>query len=186
MDEELLRGHRQDRIVLIFLAVILAILVISVVTLCNPEKKDVTPVVPTSTQEALPTETIPAQTATETDQPTSTPRPTNLRPTATPHLHELPDTGRTATVTFYSDAYVGGGFYCGGGHYSPDDPTVAATGDPVSCGESILLCNEGTCINVVVKDRCGGCGPDHIDLSKEAFTALGFILDQGVGIVEVQ
>ena len=103
--------------------------------------------------------------------------PATETPAATPTV----DPGRRAyRVTYYGSDFAGGPLGCGSdvyGYYDPNDPTTAASGagGPV-CGSHLTLCSEaqGTlCQGVVVKDTCGGCGPDHLDLSRAAWLALG-------------
>lgn len=103
-------------------------------------------------------------TATATATATASPTPTA---TATPE----PVVYR---VTWYGDDFAGGPMLCTEEPYDPNDPTVAASGagGPL-CGERLRLCSETTCIDVVIRDGCGGCGPRHLDLSRAGWHALG-------------
>ena len=102
--------------------------------------------------------------------------PATETPAATPTVAA----SRRYYVTYYGLEFEGGPLGCGSdvyGYYDPDDPTTAASGDggPV-CGSHLTLCSDaqGTlCQVVVIKDTCGGCGPDHLDLSRAAWLVLG-------------
>jgi len=80
-------------------------------------------------------------------------------------------------TTYYDVGFEGGPLYCGTdiyGYYDPADPTTVAAGaSGPPCGTHLRVCNERACIGVVVKDRCGGCGAAHLDLSRGAWEALG-------------
>ena len=110
---------------------------------------------------ATPTQTWPA---TETPAATPTEEPSR----------------RVYRVTYYGPGFEGQPVACGSdvyGLFDPNDPTTAASGDggPI-CGAHLTLCSGaegGLCQGVVIKDGCGGCGPDHLDLSRAAWDALG-------------
>ena len=75
-------------------------------------------------------------------------------------------------LTYYGEEFRGGKLYCRGyGNYDPNDPTGAATRDP-TCGQQLRVCGSA-CVVVTVRDRCGGCGERHIDLSEAAWLAAG-------------
>ena len=85
----------------------------------------------------------------------------------------------TYRVTWYGEAFRGGPLWCEAyGSYDPDDPTTVAAGPDamLPCGTRLDLCGVGVagqCIDVVVKDRCGGCGEWHLDVSHAAWEMLG-------------
>jgi len=109
-----------------------------------------------------PAHATPTATATASSSPTLT-----ATPTATPE----PVAYR---VTWYGDDFAGGPMLCTEEPYDPNDPTVAASGaGGPPCGERLRLCSEGTCIEVTIRDGCGGCGPQHLDLSRAGWEALG-------------
>lgn len=130
------------------------------------KNSDTVPVTPT---------VVPSPTATATMTATPIPPTATPSPTSTP----VPPTPAPVTykVTYYGAAFQGGPFYCGTdiyGYYDLNDPTTVAAGaGGPPCGTPLTICNEGACLSVVVKDRCGGCGPYHLDLSKAAWEALG-------------
>ena len=75
-------------------------------------------------------------------------------------------------LTYYGEEFRGGLLYCEEyGSYDPDDLTTAATRD-AACGQQLQVCAT-SCVVVTVKDRCGGCGERHIDLSEAAWHAAG-------------
>mgnify|MGYP001598665634 CR=1 FL=1 len=80
-------------------------------------------------------------------------------------------------VTYYGPGFEGGLVACGTDIYGPfdsSDPTTAAAGSGgPPCGTRLTLCNGKLCLVVVIKDACGGCSPDHLDLSRAAWDALG-------------
>lgn len=130
------------------------------------ERPTVTPTATaTSTSTATPTATA---TATSTPTPTNTSTPV---PTATPVSHRI-------RVTYYGEALRDRPLYCGSniyGLFDPSDPTTAAMGaNGPPCGSRLQLCSESACIVVVIKDKCPGCGPDHLDLSQAGWKALGW------------
>ena len=118
---------------------------------------------PTPTMTASPT---PTNTATPTVTEASTVTPL---PTATPIL------STRMRVTWYGETHRGGPLFCEEfGFFDPDDPTTVAMGaDGLPCGSRLRLCSESQCIVATIKDRCGGCGPGHLDLSKGGWEALG-------------
>ena len=121
-----------------------------------------------STFEQAPTPTVTA-TSTAVSTATAAPTTTSLSPpTPAP---------RRVRVTWYGEAFRGGPLYCGGRvyiPYSPDDPTTVAMGaDGPPCGTVMLLCSDSACIVAVIKDKCGGCGNGHLDLSHAGWEALG-------------
>ena len=106
--------------------------------------------------------------------PTLTPSPTLAR-TPVPTAQPVPVA--YFRVTYYGPGFEGGPVACGSdvyGLFDADDPTTAAsgTGGP-GCGTHLVLCSGKLCQMVVIKDACGGCGPDHLDLSRAAWDALG-------------
>ncbi len=90
-------------------------------------------------------------------------------------------------VTYYDHCCVGGPYFCGTdiyGYFDPDDPTTVATSlGGFSCGTRLLLCSE-ECIVVVVKDKCGGCGNRHLDLSRGAWELLGMPSSVKVSVID--
>lgn len=73
-------------------------------------------------------------------------------------------------ATHYSASFEGGTLYCGRdiyGTYNPADvSTVAvAAGSDYECGDRLLIIGSEGIVIGVVKDRCGGCGYRHLDLS---------------------
>ena len=112
----------------------------------------------------------PTPTNTATVTPTETPTVTPIPPTETP----MPTRVR---VTWYGEAFRGGPVYCGTdvyGRYDPDDPSTVAMGaDGPPYGSRLRLCSESTCITATIKDKCGGCGSGHLDLSRGGWEALG-------------
>jgi len=109
-----------------------------------------------------PARATPTVTATDTTSPT---------PTATPTATPEPVVYR---VTWYGDDFAGGPMLCTEEPYDPNDPTVAASGaGGPPCGERLRLCSDAACIEVVIRDGCGGCGPRHLDLSRAGWHALG-------------
>ena len=98
----------------------------------------------------------------------------------TPALTPSPPPLATYRVTYYGPGFEGQPVACGSdvyGLFDPTDPTTAASGDGgPSCGTRLDLCSGADgelCQVVVIKDACGGCGPDHLDLSRAAWDALG-------------
>lgn len=138
-----------------------SILLAAVLTACGGGNLAVRQRTPVPTPTATPTST---QTATA--MATAMPMP---MPVATPELGVW-------RLTWYGEEFRGGPLYCGSdvyGYYDPADPTtVAAAGGAFPCGTRLKLCAD-TCIVVVVKDRCGGCGPQHLDASRAAWEELG-------------
>lgn len=124
-------------------------------------------VAPTATSTAVPPTATP--TATPTASPTQTVAPTQT-PTATPMPERI-------IVTYYGEKHRGGPLYCGTdvyGTFDPDDPSTVAMGaNGPPCGSRLRLCSESACIFATIKDRCGGCGPGHLDLSEAGWEALG-------------
>lgn len=115
----------------------------------------------------------PTATATPTMMPTSTSTATPT-PTSTATPTPLP---KRVIVTWYGEAFRGGPLYCGSdvyGQFNPDDPTTVAMGaDGPPCGSRLRLCSDSACIIATIKDKCGGCGPHHLDLSRAGWEALG-------------
>ena len=102
----------------------------------------------------------PAATQTATATPTATPTPT------------LP----AYRVTWYGEAFRGGPLWCEEyGRYDPDDASTAASSQAAGfpCGTRLELCSGARCLTVVIKDRCGGCGERHLDVSPAAWRELG-------------
>lgn len=88
----------------------------------------------------------------------------------------------SAAVTYYGieDGYFDGAMYCGG-EFNPADLTIAAVSPGrYPCGTRLVIGYPGTQrrIEVTVKDHCGRCTWNHLDLSRAAFAALGH-LEQG-------
>lgn len=112
-------------------------------------------------------------TATPTIALTSTPMDT-VTPTSTPTVTPIPERVR---VTWYGEAFRDGLLFCGTdiyGRFDPDDPTTVAMGaDGPPCGSRMRLCGKEGCIVGIIKDKCGGCGPGHLDLSRAGWEALG-------------
>jgi hypothetical protein len=80
-------------------------------------------------------------------------------------------------ITWYGERLAGNPLGCGSdiyGSFDPSDITTAATPwRRHQCGDRLLVCTDVNCLVVVVKDRCGECGRQHIDLSRGAWKALG-------------
>lgn len=114
--------------------------------------------------------------ARETPTASATPseEPTVLR-TTTPTITPIPTPEPIAyRVTWYGDEFAGGPMLCTGEPFDPNDPTVAARGEGgPPCGTHLRLCSDAACIEVVISDGCGGCGPEHLDLSRAGWHALG-------------
>ena len=110
----------------------------------------------------------------------TTPTQTRPAPTIPAAIPTIEPSRRVYRVTYYGPGFEGGPLGCGSdiyGLFDSSDPTTVASGDggPV-CGTHLTLCSEadGTlCQGVVVKDACGGCSPDHLDLSRAAWLVLG-------------
>lgn len=72
--------------------------------------------------------------------------------------------------------YTGGSLGCGIGVYDPGNTTLAAVGNLGSwpCGTRLLVCmvSGESCVIVVVRDSCPGCGSGHIDITEAAMAAL--------------
>lgn len=127
--------------------------------------------------------TTPTNTPTSTSIPTSTPTSTatvTTPPTRVPVSAFIPIpewSSQRVRVTWYGEALRGGPLYCGSdiyGRFDPDDLTTVAVGaGGPPCGSRLQLCSESACIITIVKDRCGGCGPGHLDLSQAGWEALG-------------
>jgi rare lipoprotein A (peptidoglycan hydrolase) len=80
-------------------------------------------------------------------------------------------------ATYYGieDGYVDGTMACGQ-EFSPADPTVAAVRPGrYPCGTRLMVTDSQSqrSVEVVVKDYCGGCAWDHVDLSRAAFSKIG-------------
>jgi LysM repeat protein len=83
-------------------------------------------------------------------------------------------TAGVATYYGIEDGFVGGTMYCGK-KFSPTDPTVVAVSPGrYPCGTRLLVTERrsGRSIEVTVQDHCGGCGWNHLDLSRAAFSRL--------------
>ena len=109
----------------------------------------------------------------------SSPRiqPATPNTTSTATATALPSPTATPPATWFRTTYykdvVGSPVFCTGEPYEPLDPTtIAASADGPPCGSRLRLCNDETCIEVTVKDRCGGCSSTHLDLSVAAWLAL--------------
>ena len=139
---------------------------------------------PTPTTVVLPTPTELLATIIPTQEPIPT--------TATRIRFELPtiviDQMGEYIATYYDQCCVGGPYYCGTniyGYFDPSDPTTVATSfDGFACGTKLLLCADERCLIVVIKDKCGGCGSRHLDLSRGAWELLGMPSSVKVSIVE--
>ena len=80
-------------------------------------------------------------------------------------------------LTYYHPSFEGGPLGCGSdiyGSYKGSDPTTAAISRSSSfeCGDRLQVCGS-SCAVVIVKDYCGGCSYNHIDLSLAAWDAVG-------------
>ena len=79
-------------------------------------------------------------------------------------------------TTYYNEEFQGSLLACGSdiyGLYDVNDPTTAAASwDQHQCGDRLTVCGI-ECQTVIVKDKCGECGPNHIDLSKAAWIKIG-------------
>ena len=137
----------------VFAALTWAAVGIAIVVSPDPQ---VIPATPT-----MPTTRTPTQSATRT--PTATLAASSYR------------------ITYYGEVFRGGPLWCEEyGSYNPDDPTTVAVavGTDLPCGTRLELCTvagatSGKCVEVVVKDRCGGCGERHLDVSAAAWELLG-------------
>ena len=86
--------------------------------------------------------------------------------------------GQEYRLTYYTQAEFGGQpLACGSdiyGTYNSSDPTTIATDwNTFGCGDRLRVCTDGGCIAGIVKDRCGGCGAYHLDLSEAGYNILG-------------
>lgn len=84
-----------------------------------------------------------------------------------------PPAERSGEATFYDPVAVGA---CSFDH-EPPGGLVAAVGpaafaDSAACGSFIEVRGPRGAVVVRVVDLCPGCGPDHIDLSREAFVQV--------------
>jgi len=144
---------------------LLCLVVALVLLVCKKDDPPVPPVV-----------VVPSPTVTETFTPVP-PTETVVPPTNTPvHPTHAPETGsRQVIVTWFGEFHRGGPFFCEEfGFFDPGDPTTVAMGaGGPPCGTKVRLCSESTCIVAVIKDKCGGCGPGHLDLSRAAWDTLG-------------
>lgn len=65
---------------------------------------------------------------------------------------------------------------CTGEPFDPNDPTTAARpySSPFKCGDKVRVCDNDSCIEVIIKDSCPGCDSSGklIDLSYGAMVAL--------------
>lgn len=148
----MMRHADMIHILALVVAAIAIVTVVFVAGLSSDTSSDA-PVIPAT---ATPTMS-PTSTSTVTPTPTSTPEPVVYR------------------LTWYGEEFRGGPLYCGSdvyGYYDPDDPTTVAGVHEFACGTRLELCAE-TCIRVVVKDACGGCGYGHLDVSRAAWQELG-------------
>jgi expansin (peptidoglycan-binding protein) len=68
----------------------------------------------------------------------------------------------------------------GPGHYVAVGPSEYAGG--AACGSYYEITGPNGTIRAKVTDQCPGCGPGHIDLSEEAFAAVGALSD---GVIPV-
>lgn len=76
-------------------------------------------------------------------------------------------------LTYYAEPFTGGTMACGGTFYPTDVTVVAAPVGVFDCYQPLEVCTEVRCLVVTVQDRCGGCGPRHLDLSRAAYETLG-------------
>ena len=84
----------------------------------------------------------------------------------------------TGIVTYYGieDGFRDGTMYCGA-EFNPADPSVVAVSPGrYPCGTRLLVTDRRTnrSLEVTVKDHCGECGWDHLDLSRAAFATLTY------------
>ena len=82
------------------------------------------------------------------------------------------------TATHYGTSYQGGPLSCDTGYYDTDDPGIVAVGweSPYECGDKLIITGAAGTITATVQDRCGGCGPYHLDLSEAGQLATcGFL-----------
>lgn len=79
-------------------------------------------------------------------------------------------------ATYYGveDGYVDGITYCGGAFSPADGTTAAVRPGRYPCGTRLLVIERTSqrSIEVVVKDHCGSCGWNHLDLGRGAFSRL--------------
>ena len=91
------------------------------------------------------------------------------------------EAGAAYRITYYGDEFAGNPMFCTEEPYDPNDPTVVATpAGGFQCGTVLEVC-VATCATLTVQDRCGGCGPKHIDVSESAWKLLG---EEDYGSVE--
>lgn len=85
--------------------------------------------------------------------------------------------GSVYRITWYGEETGNGPLACGSdiyGHFDPYDVTTVATPwVQYDCGDRLRICTDVRCIVAIVKDKCGGCGAQHIDLSRGAWYTLG-------------
>jgi|SRR3990167_1008835 len=74
-------------------------------------------------------------------------------------------------TTYYADSFVNQPMYCNEELYNPNDITIIAAAS-IPCGTTIILCSQ-ICITATIKDRCGGCNQNQLDLSLAGYKLLG-------------
>jgi len=132
-------------------------------------------------------ELLEKQTATPTPEPTSAPIPQETQ--VLPAQSQEAQTGQGLTweapyklsgpITYYGidDGYgLEDTLGCTGEPFDPNDPTTAARAysSPFNCGDRVKVCDNDSCIEVIIKDTCPGCDSAGklIDLSHGAMVAL--------------
>jgi len=116
---------------------------------------------------------------TPTPPPTETPVPT-LEWSATPIIvNQQSSSGIRGRATYYGvdDGYgLEDTLGCTGEPFDPFDPTTAARpySSPFNCGDTVRICDNDSCIEVVIKDTCPGCDANGLllDLSYGAMVEL--------------
>ena len=103
-----------------------------------------------------------------TVEPSTTPSSDSSTPgpTATPT-----PPAQVFVATRYGESYNGSPMGCvGAGAYSSQDPTILAAPPAYyhtwPCGTVLNVCYGDRCQEMVRKDSCPGCAPNHIDLSE--------------------
>lgn len=76
--------------------------------------------------------------------------------------------GATYTGTYYGPGYDGNTTACGSTYRSSGLTAAVGYGSPWWCGDVLDIDGPAGSVQIVVTDRCSGCGLTIIDLSDEA------------------